>query len=182
MLRLPWRNREVFRTTVQSPPAKGPSGLRFPPPPPQKKKTRPTTRRASSLGKFARRTVQSRRAKALAGFRFAPPLHKKGDTRRSAGCRFCSSHSDEKYNKLSSAILQSRQGRMIVARYVSEARLRAEEQVPGKHRKIAFLAPQTRAQRSAFQVRIRVRAQPMLLSTGERSELGPRRAFLPLSS
>ncbi len=33
-----------------------------------------------------------------------------------------------------------------------------------------FLAPQARAQRSAFQVRIRVRAQPMLLSTGERSK------------
>jgi hypothetical protein len=56
-------------------------------------------------------------------YRVAPAQQKKKTPGQSAGCRFPSSHSAEECDKLSSAIPQSRQGRPIVARYVSEGAL-----------------------------------------------------------
>lgn len=44
-------------------------------------------------------------------------------------------------------LTQSRQGHQIVARYVSEVRLRAEELVPGKQKTEPSFLPKARAQR-----------------------------------
>src|SRR5438270_227440 len=68
------------------------------------------------------RRVQARRAKALrASVSRRPCTTKKETPGQSAGCRVSSLHCVEEYHKLSPAILQSRQGRPIVARYVSKA-------------------------------------------------------------
>ena len=49
--------------------------------------------------------VQARRAKALRAFVSRRPCtNKKEDTRRDAGCRVCSSHSVEEYDKFKLAI------------------------------------------------------------------------------